>query len=88
MKHLSLAFTGFVQVFFVSVSTYMVSKEIYTGVYLSSFAISLLWTHNVKRIAFGNLTDKLVYSTGAAFGAASGVACSAAILKCINYFIN
>lgn len=73
LQHLSLFITGFVQVFFVAVNTYFLSKELYTGVVLAAFMISFVWSFNVKKIAFGTLADRLVYSLGATCGSLVGL---------------
>lgn len=76
-----LFLTGFVQVFFVSVNTYFLSKIFYLGVFLCAFMISFIWSWNVKKVAFGTLTDRIVYALGAAFGSAVGLLISTLILK-------
>jgi hypothetical protein len=37
------------------------------------FGISLTWTWNVKRVAFGNNWDRIIYSSGAALGTFTGM---------------
>lgn len=74
MDKLKLFTTGFMQVFFVSANTYFVAKEEYLGVAGASFMISFIWTYNVKRVAFGGFTDKLIYAAGASSGALAGLA--------------
>lgn len=39
---------------------------------LTAFAISYIWTWNVKKIAFGAEADRWAYSTGAALGSVAG----------------
>jgi hypothetical protein len=84
MKNMSLFITGFIQVFFVSINTYFLAKELYVGVLIASFAISLVWSFNVKRVAFGALGDRFLYAGGAACGALSGLASSAFLLRILN----
>jgi hypothetical protein len=43
--------------------------------------ISFIWSWNVKKVAFGTLTDRIVYALGAAFGSAVGLLVSTLILK-------
>ena len=79
--------TGFVQVFFVAVNTYFLAKENYPGVLAASFMISLIWSFNVKKVAFGSLIDRLSYATGAAAGSVFGLFSSSflsEIIKTIN----
>lgn len=57
--------TGFAQVFLVTVQTYFISKLFYIGVLIVGFLISLVWSWNVKKIAFGSRLDRIIYSFGA-----------------------
>lgn len=76
-----LAATGFAQVFFVSVNTYFLAKGFYLGVLVAAFLISLIWSFNVKKVAFGSLRERLIYSTGAALGSVAGLYFSNLILS-------
>lgn len=73
--------TGFVQVFFVAINTYFLSKEFFLGVFVCAFMISLIWSWNVKKVAFGTLIDRIMYALGAAFGSMFGLLASTLILK-------
>jgi hypothetical protein len=81
MEKLKLFITGFVQVFFVAINTYFLSKIFYLGVFLCAFMISLVWSWNVKKVAFGTTSDRLIYALGAAFGSILGLLISTLILK-------
>jgi len=83
---IGLFFTGFIQVFFVVINTWMVSRNIFLGVLLASFTISFVWTLNVKKVAFGGWADRITYSVGAAAGSVSGLASSAFVLQILIYF--
>jgi len=39
---------------------------------ITGFAISIIWTFNVKKVAFGSLIDRIVYASGAAAGTLIG----------------
>jgi hypothetical protein len=65
--------TGASQVFFVSLNTFFLSKELYVPVFASSFLISMIWSFNVRRVAFGSMRDRVSYSLGAACGAVLGL---------------
>ena len=65
MKNFLLAF---IQVFFVSLNIKFISLGNIIGISLSSFIISYIWTHNVKKAAFGSEWDKIIYSLGAMCG--------------------
>lgn len=73
--------TGFIQVFFVAINTYFLSKEFYIGVFICGTIISLIWSWNVKRVAFGSLRDRLFYSFGAGFGSIAGLLVSMLFFK-------
>ena len=73
--------TGFIQVFFVAVNTYFLSKTFFLGVFVCAFMISLIWSWNVKKVAFGSLKDRVSYALGAAFGSTIGLLISTLILK-------
>ena len=76
---LKLLITGFLQVFLVTIQTYFIAKVFYVGVLIGGFLISFVWSWNVKKIAFGTMTDRIMYSAGAAIGAVAGLALSAVI---------
>lgn len=67
-----LFFTGFVQVMFVSLNTYMVAKYLPLAIFLTSFMISWIWTMNVRRVVFGTAIDRFLYALGAALGSLVG----------------
>jgi len=83
-ERFKIAFTGFAQVFFVSVNTYFLANSFYLGVLMAAFLISLIWSYNIKKIAFGSLPDRLFYSAGAALGSVSGLYLSKNILDILN----
>jgi hypothetical protein len=75
-----LFMTGFFQVFFVAISTYMIAHKIFIGAFLSAFLISWLWTFNVRKIAVATFYERFVYSIGAACGSVSGLMVSIWVL--------
>jgi hypothetical protein len=70
---MKLFLTGFAQVFFVSINTYFLAHEMYLGVLVAAFMISLIWSFNVKKVAFGTNIDRVVYAAGATFGSVAGL---------------
>jgi hypothetical protein len=76
---LSLALTGFIQVFLVAINVWQISHDHLIGAIIVGFLISLTWTFNVKRIAFGDHLDRLIYSSGAAAGTLCGILLAKAI---------
>ena len=85
---LSLLITGFVQVYFVSVNTYFLAKEMYIGVLIAAFMISLVWSFNVKKVAFGSTVDRIIYASGATMGSLTGLYSSSFIAPVIIEFVN
>lgn len=67
-----LFITGFVQVFFVGLNTFFIAHSALWGNLFSAFMISYIWTHNVKRVAFGDEADRWCYATGAMLGSVTG----------------
>ena len=72
-QNLKLLASGFLQVYFVAINTVFLSKSFFIGVAFVGFLISFVWSFNVKRIAFGGMKDKVIYSTGAAIGSVLGL---------------
>jgi hypothetical protein len=70
MKQLLL--TGFVQVALVSANVVFISNKSWTCVFICGVFISLAWSFNVKKIAFGEWKDRIYYSLGAGLGALIG----------------
>lgn len=70
---LGLFLTGFLQVSLVCLNTYQIAHEKWVGVFLVGVGISLLWTINVKRIAFGGWLDRFIYAFGAGVGSVAGL---------------
>ena len=73
IHNLSLFTTGFLQVFFVAMNTVFLSRQNYLGVLFASFAISFIWSLNVKRVAFGSTRERVVYAAGATAGSLAGL---------------
>lgn len=68
-----LFLTGFFQIFLVTIQMWSIANRKYISAVSVAFIISFLWTFNVKKIAFGNMRKRLVYSLGAMVGAAVGL---------------
>lgn len=78
-----LFITGFLQVFFVAINTYFIFQEFYIGVFLCGWIISLIWSWNVKRVAFGSFRDRMYYSFGAGVGSLVGLIVSKLLMSFI-----
>lgn len=64
---------AYLQVMLVVVNTWQVANQKFLGAIIVGFLISLVWTLNVKRVAFGEWSTRLIYCLGASFGTASGL---------------
>lgn len=73
MEKTKLFGTGALQVSLVTLNTYLIATGNLWAVLVVSFSISFVWSFNVKRVAFGNLRDRITYSAGAAIGGAVGL---------------
>jgi hypothetical protein len=69
-----LYFSGFLQIFLVAVNTSLIAQQKYSLVFFVGFAISLVWSYNVAKIAFGGWKDRIIYALGAATGSLAGLA--------------
>jgi hypothetical protein len=69
----SLFLTGFIQVSLICASTWLISRGAVVAATVVGFGISLTWTWNVKKVAFGNNWDRIIYSSGAALGTFTGM---------------
>lgn len=84
-------FTGFLQVILVSINTFQISQfaikqstSALIGIVVVGFAISIVWSFNVKKIAFGSMLDRVVYASGAALGSILGVVLAMWVYKQIG----
>ena len=68
MDRIKLFTTGFTQVFLVVLNTYFITREFLFGILACGFLISFVWSHNVKKVAFGSELDRIIYSLGAMTG--------------------
>lgn len=78
---ISLFLTGVLQVYFVAINTVFLAKELYVGVLFAAFSISMIWSYNIKKIVFGTLVERIVYSLGATAGSLLGLYTSSFFMK-------
>lgn len=72
---------AYVQVTLVALNTWQIANGKFAGALVVGFLISLTWTFNVRQAAFGDTITRLIYSTGAMFGTATGLLISIAIYQ-------
>lgn len=77
---LRLGLTGFLQVIFVAANTVFIAHYELFANFVTAFLISLIWTWNVKKVAFGDNGDRWAYATGAAFGSLAGTMIASALV--------
>lgn len=80
-KSVKLFLSAFSQVGLVAVNVFQIAHQYYFGAFIVGFLISLLWSFNVTKIAFGMLNDRIVYSFGAGTGTVLGIIISNLIYK-------
>lgn len=71
VKH-NLFLTGLLQVFLVAMNTVFISSGLVIPMLLTGFLISIVWSWNIKKIAFSNVKERITYSSGAAVGTGLG----------------
>ena len=54
-------FQSFLQIGLVSISTILITKQLYFGIFIVGSLISFLWTFNVSRIAVSTMKQKIIY---------------------------
>lgn len=78
---MKIFFQSFFQIGLVAINTMLISRGVYLGVFIVSFAISLLWAFNVSRVAISTIKQKLTYAFGAGCGAVIGLILITLIFK-------
>jgi multidrug transporter EmrE-like cation transporter len=63
-------------VLLVAVNTYQLAHKKWVGCFIVGFAISFIWTFNVKKIAIGRMQERIAYAMGAAIGTLMGLGLS------------
>lgn len=84
MKHLHTAGMAWLQVALISANTWLIAHSMLMPAAVCGFAISLVWTFNVKRVAFGNMADRLWYAAGASAGTITGLLAAPVIARLVN----
>jgi len=63
---------AFIQVAMVAANTVFISKGHIAGMIFCSFGINWIWSHNVRKTAFGSESDRIWYAAGATTGCLTG----------------
>lgn len=67
-----LFFSAMLQVSFVAMQPLFIVNHKIIPMLLTGFLISMIWTFNIKKVAFGGWPDRLVYAIGAMCGTGFG----------------
>jgi len=70
---ISIFFSSLLQIFFVSVNTILISKEMIIQAGVCGFLLSLVWTFNIRRITIASWGERISYCLGAGLGTSSGI---------------
>jgi len=65
---LILALMAFIQVGLVACNVLFISHGQILAMLITAFGISMLWSFNIKKVTFGNISDRVAYAIGAALG--------------------
>jgi len=78
--NLELFTTGLIQIVLVCLNTYQIAIYAVTkspillgGIIIIGFLISFIWSFNVRKVAFGDMSNRIFYASGAATGSCVGV---------------
>lgn len=80
---ISIFFSSLLQIFFVSVNTILISKELIVQAGICGFLLSLVWTFNIRRIGLASWSERISYCLGAGLGTSGGIL----FIKTIREFI-
>jgi hypothetical protein len=73
-QHLfSIFLSSLLQIFFVSINTILISREMIIQAGVCGFLLSLVWTFNIKRIGIASWGERISYCLGAGIGTSSGI---------------
>lgn len=76
-----LFLTALLQVTLVAMNIVFISGHFIIPMLVTGFLISLVWTLNVKKVAFGTWVDNITYAMGAMAGTGLGYVFSNYIIK-------
>lgn len=80
-KKYALFLTALIQVTFVAMQPLLIVNHKVLAMLITGFLISLVWTLNVKKVAFGGWGDRFTYAIGAMTGTGLGYIISNYIIK-------
>jgi len=72
-RYILIFIAPYVQIMFVAINTILMVEHMVTLVFINTFLLNLIWTYNVKRVAFGNMTVNITYALGASCGSITGM---------------
>jgi hypothetical protein len=72
-SYTQLLIAAILQTGLASLNVYQIANGKYLQAAIVGFFILLIWSYNVKKIAFGTLLDRIVYSIGGSIGTGLGI---------------
>ena len=73
MNLLKIFLSATLQIFLVSVNTYLISHSFVLEAGIVGFLLSLVWSYNIRKIVISSTSERLVYCLGAGVGTSLGV---------------
>lgn len=73
MNLLKIFLSATLQIFLVSVNTYLISHSYILEAGIVGFLLSLVWSYNIRKIVISSTPERLVYCLGAGVGTSLGV---------------
>ncbi len=80
-NYIKLLLAAVIQTALAAINVYQIANGKYLESVLMGFFILLIWSYNVKKIAFGSLKERVAYSIGGSIGTALGIVISLEIYK-------
>jgi hypothetical protein len=72
-SYVTLLIAAVLQTGLASLNVYQISNHRYWQAAIAGFFILLIWSYNVKKIAFGTIWERIVYSIGGSIGTGIGI---------------
>ena len=71
--YVKLMIAAILQTALASLNVYQIANSRYLESIIIGFFILLIWSYNVKKIVFGTIWDRIIYSIGGSIGTGLGI---------------
>lgn len=71
-KQFKLFVLAFLQVFFTCMNIIFITNKMVLLMFITGFAISFIWSGNIKTVVFGTMKERFTYSLGGSLGVVCG----------------